>query len=108
MSTRPTRPTGAAGATDSARGHHPNRRQFMQGAVSGAAGAALALAAPTIIPSSALGDDKRPAASERLGLGFIGVGKQCLGHVKHYLGKPEVQVLAVCDVDTTRRENAKS
>src|SRR5438270_298457 len=90
---------------DAARVAFPNRRQFMKGAASGVA---VALGAPTILPSSALGDDKRPAASGRLGLGFIGVGKQALGHLKSYLGKPEVQVLAVCDVDTTRRENAKA
>ena len=41
--------------------------------LSSAAGAALAVAAPTIIPSSALGNDTVAAPSERITLGFIGM-----------------------------------
>jgi hypothetical protein len=44
---------------------------------------------------------------ERLTLGFIGNGKMNSGHLNNFLGRKEVQVVAVCDVDTTRRENAK-
>jgi predicted dehydrogenase len=29
------------------------------------------------------------------------------GHLNNFLGRSEVQVVAVCDVDTSRRENAK-
>ena len=29
------------------------------------------------------------------------------GHLGHFLGSGDVQVLAVCDVDTNRRNNAK-
>src|SRR5262249_14737119 len=76
------------------------RRAFMQGA-------AAAAVLPTIITSSALGDDKKDAASERLGIGFIGMGTMNRGHLGHFLGQKDVQVLAGCDVDTTRREAAK-
>lgn len=76
------------------------RRAFVQGA-------AAAAVLPTIITSSALGDDKKDAASERLGIGFIGMGTMNRGHLGHFLGQKDVQVLAVCDVDTTRREAAK-
>jgi predicted dehydrogenase len=79
----------------------PSRRQFVQGA------AAAVFGAPLIVSSSALGDDKKPAASERIGLGFIGMGTMNRGHLGHFLGQSDVQVLAVCDVDTTRREDAK-
>ncbi len=65
------------------------------------------IAAPLIVARSALGDDKKDAASERLRIGFIGVGTQNRGHVGYFLGQKDVQVLAVCDVDTKRRENAK-
>jgi predicted dehydrogenase len=68
---------------------------------------AAAVALPTIIARSALGDDKKDAASERLGLGFIGMGTMNRGHLGHFLSQKEVQVLAVCDVDTNRREAAK-
>ena len=76
------------------------RRQFVQGA------AALA-AAPLIVPASALGDEKKPPPSDRLTLGFIGMGTQNGGHLHHFLGQKDVQVVAVCDVDTTRREHAQ-
>src|SRR5262245_46357973 len=76
------------------------RRQFAQAA-------AVAAAAPLIIPRSALGDDKKAAASERLTLGFIGMGTMNRGHLNFFLGQKDCHVLAVCDVDTTRRENAK-
>ncbi len=76
------------------------RRQFVGGA------AALA-AAPLIVPSTALGDKDKAAASDRLALGFIGMGTMNRGHLGHFLGQKDVQVLAVCDVDTTRRDHAK-
>ena len=78
-----------------------SRRRFLQGT------AAVAAGLPAFASSFALGDEKKVGANDRLGLGFIGVGKQNRGHLDHFLGQKEVQVLAVCDVDTTRRENAK-
>jgi predicted dehydrogenase len=70
--------------------------------------AVAAAAAPILVPLSALGDETKTAASERITLGFIGVGTQNRGHLRYFLGEKDVQVLAVCDVDTTRRENAKA
>ena len=79
---------------------HVSRRQFL-------GGAATLAAAPLLVPAAALGQEKKPAPSERLTLGFIGLGIQNRGHLGHFLGQKDVQVLAVCDVDTTRREDAK-
>jgi predicted dehydrogenase len=76
-----------------------NRRDFVK--------ASIVAGVPLIVPRSALGDDKKAAASERLNIGFIGMGTMNRGHLGHFLGQNEVQVVAVCDVDTTRRENAK-
>jgi ornithine cyclodeaminase/alanine dehydrogenase-like protein (mu-crystallin family) len=76
------------------------RRDFV-----GAAAATAAL--PLIVPAAALGDTKNAAASDRLTLGFIGVGTQARYHLGHFLGTSDVQVLAVCDVDTHRAESAK-
>jgi predicted dehydrogenase len=45
--------------------------------------------------------------SERITLGFIGVGMMGRGHVRVCTGYPEAQILAVCDVDQWRRKNAK-
>lgn len=67
--------------------------------------AAASVAAPFILPSRVWSAETAP--SERLTLGFIGVGKMNSGHLNSFLGRKEVQIVAVCDVDTNRRENAK-
>jgi predicted dehydrogenase len=77
------------------------RRGFLKGT------AAAAVAAPMVVPGSVFGNQQQDAPSERITLGFIGVGKMNRGHLGGFLGDRDVQVLAVCDVDTTRRENAK-
>jgi predicted dehydrogenase len=77
------------------------RRDFVKGAAAAAAGL------PLLLPGPSRGDEKKPAAGDRLTLGFIGVGKQNSGHLGHFLGQKDVQVLAVCDVDTTRRDHAR-
>ena len=84
-----------------------SRRDLIKTGAAASAVAAMsgAIAAPTIIPSSALGDEKKAAPSERLNIGFIGLGKQNSGHLGAMVGKRDVQVLAICDVDTTRREH---
>jgi predicted dehydrogenase len=81
---------------------HMSRRGFLKGS------AALAVAAPYVIPASALGADDRPAPSNRINMGFVGVGGQGSGDMNGFLGFKEVQGLAVCDVDTKARENAKN
>ncbi len=80
-----------------------SRRNFVRGS---AAGAALAVAAPTIISPFALGNDKVAAPSNRITLGFIGIGKQASGHLGALTGKSDTQTLAVCDIHKLRREAA--
>ena len=67
---------------------------------------ALAALAPSVISRTALGLGAATAPSDRITLGFIGIGCMGQGHLAHLLTYPDVQVLAVCDVDTWRRENA--
>ncbi len=74
------------------------RRRFL------AASAAAAVAAPTILSSRAWGAE---APSERINLGFIGVGTMGRGHLGRFLGTADVQVLAVCDVVRERTEDAR-
>jgi predicted dehydrogenase len=86
------------------------RRGFLKGA-------AAFLAAPYVIPSTALGDEGRLAPSERIGMGFIGVGGQGGGHLLGgawtyvpggYTARGDVQVLAISDIWRDRRENARN
>ncbi len=80
------------------------RRRFLR-QTAGALGAALT--APAIVPASALGRNGTLSPSERITMGFIGVGTQGGGHLLGgawtyvaggYAGRKDVQVLAVCDV----------
>ena len=68
---------------------------------------ALVSLAPWVVSRSALGLGKTTAPSERINLGFIGIGCMGQGHLAHLLTYDDVQVMAVCDVDTWRRENAQ-
>jgi predicted dehydrogenase len=78
-----------------------SRRRFVQAA-------STALAMPLIVSSRALGDPTSSPASERISIATIGNGKMMYGsHLPHFLKMPEVQVVAVCDVDTNRREAAR-
>ena len=54
---------------------------------------------PLIIPASALGRGQRPAPSERINMGFIGMGSMGMHNLRGFIEKPDVQVVAVCDVN---------
>ena len=77
------------------------RRALLKGA------GAIALA-PYVVPSLALGGEGAAAPSNRIALGFIGIGAMGQGHVRCCLDLPEAQIVAVCDVDRWRREHAKA
>ncbi len=66
-----------------------------------------AATAPLFIPASVLGRGGQKPPSERITVGIIGVGFQARGHLNLLIRHPDTKVLAVCDVDTNRRENAK-
>jgi predicted dehydrogenase len=61
--------------------------------------------APFILPGRLWAAER--AANEKIGLAFIGTGTQGRGLMGGFLRHKEVQVLAVCDVDRTRREDTK-
>ncbi len=85
---------------------HPgkSRRTFLKSA----GAAAMAPWAFQIIPASALGADGATPPSNRIALGLIGVGMVGQGHLRGFLHEAEAQVVAVCDVDRWRRENAQA
>ncbi|MCP4644584.1 MAG: Gfo/Idh/MocA family oxidoreductase [bacterium] len=68
--------------------------------------AATAVAAPYIVPASALGLDGTVAPSNRTVIGCIGLGGMGTGNMRNFLGFKEVQVVAVCDVDKAHRDRA--
>jgi hypothetical protein len=91
-----------------------SRRCFL-GRTSVALGAALA--APSLIPASVLGRGGVTPPSERVQMGFIGLGGQGSGHLLGgawtyvpggYIARGDVQVMAVCDVRQERRDSTRS
>ncbi len=68
-----------------------SRRRFLQGAATAATF--------TIVPRHVLGGAGRVAPSEKITLAAIGTGGQGLQNVQAFLEFPEVQVVAVCDVN---------
>ncbi len=58
----------------------------------------------THIPASALGKDGHVAPSNRITVAQIGLGRMGGGHTRFLAHEPSVEMLAVCDVDQTRRE----
>lgn len=52
-----------------------------------------------VLSSTVLGDDNKVAPSERVTMGFIGVGGQGSGNLGTFLADPRVEVVAICDVD---------
>jgi len=73
-----------------------SRRDFLKRT---AIAAGVVAGFPTIIPASALGRNGRPAPSNRLNMACIGLGTQGMPDMRSFLGKPEVQMIAVCDVN---------
>jgi len=74
------------------------RRSFLKQA------AIAAAASPFILPTRLWSADTKP--SSRLTMGFIGMGTQSRGLLSGFLSS-QTTVLAVCDVDTNRRNDAK-
>jgi len=74
-----------------------SRRSFLK---------AAALSSAPLILSSRIWSAET-AANDKLQIGVIGTGKQGRDLMGGFLRREQVKVMAVCDVDTTRREDAK-
>ena len=80
--------------------YRPTRRQFLLGTCA-------AVATPYVITSTALGGEGRPPASERIVMGGIGLGSRGQNNLDSFLGRGDVQYVAVCDVHKNVREAKK-
>lgn len=84
--------------------HRQPRRTVLRASAAAVAGFA---AAPYVITSKALGDATTPPASDRIVIGGIGIGGQGSSDQNAFLGRPDVQYVAVCDARQRLREQAK-
>ncbi|MCL1921641.1 MAG: Gfo/Idh/MocA family oxidoreductase [Kiritimatiellaeota bacterium] len=74
-----------------------NRRMFLKGAT--------CASAPFILPSHIWAAETGP--NDRIVMGCIGMGTQLRGLMNGFIHQDGVQVVAVCDVNTTLREDAQ-
>src|SRR5437868_10074934 len=81
----------SADPTDASPPSSLSRREFMAG---GAAASAF-----TIVPRHVLGGPGHVAPSEKITLACIGFGTQAIREIGGILARPEVQIVAVCDVE---------
>lgn len=77
-----------------------SRRQFL--------GAAAAVAAPTIVPSSVFGKPGRPAPGDKINMALIGCGGQGNYDLSRHMDLEDVQVTALCDVDADKLNGMKA
>ena len=80
------------------------RRTFIKKAVAGGLGL---VAAPYIIPASAMGRNGSVAPSDRILVAVIGAGSQGMGNARWFMQNTDVQMVAACDVDKKHNDRAK-
>lgn len=81
-----------------------SRRGFLKATALSTAAASMG---PAIAPATILGRAGAVPPSDRITLGFIGLGKMMPTHIGHFIGMPECQAVAVCDVEGIRLERTK-
>jgi predicted dehydrogenase len=67
----------------------------------------LVLTLPTIIPSALYSQNNLTTPSNRIVMAVIGTGVMGTSNLRGFLGKKEVQIIAVCDVDLRHAMEAK-
>ena len=83
----------------------PSRRTFLAATAQAVGAAAL----PTIVSAKALGlEAAAAAAGERLTLGVIGFGPRCKYVLAEMLKFPDVQCVAIADVQAVQRDAGKA
>jgi predicted dehydrogenase len=86
-------------------GNKTKRRDFLKKSMASVAGT---VAIPMIVPSSVLGLNGKVSPSNKVNMGFIGVGGMGSGHVQRFLEYGDVHVRGICDVREEHRLRAKS
>lgn len=80
--------------------NNPTRRTFLKAT-------GVAIGAPYVITSAALGNSDRPAASDRIVMGGIGIGNMGRGDMGAFLGRRDVQYIGLSDVRAEVRNRSK-
>ncbi|UCF39354.1 MAG: Gfo/Idh/MocA family oxidoreductase [Acidobacteriota bacterium] len=81
-----------------------SRRHFLRTS----AAAVTAVSAPAIVPSHALGRGGAMTPGDKISLGVIGIGSRCRYVLKSMLNQPDIQCVAIADVQASRRDQGKA
>lgn len=98
-----SQPTRNSGASHNS-GLGKTRREFLGTSLATTAAVSL----PWIVPASVLGQNGAVAPSEKVTLGVIGIGPRCTYDLKAMLKLPDVQCVAIADVQASRRDAGKA
>jgi predicted dehydrogenase len=83
-----------------------SRRRFLATAARGVVGSSVVAGFPSIVPASVLG---QAAPGNRINIGAIGAGRISRGHDMPGVWKyDQARIIAVCDLDSKRAEEAKT
>ena len=80
-----------------------SRRQFLSRTLTAAA---VGVACPSFVPSGVLAAEGRPGANDRIGVGFIGIGRQASDLLRNLLTLKDARFVAVADVNLKRAQAA--
>ena len=80
------------------------RRELLKSAAQ--AGAVLAV--PTIVPAAVLGKNGAVPPSEKIVCGGIGIRGRGMGDLQWIMGNPDVQFVAICDLQKKQRLAVKN
>jgi len=80
------------------------RRQFVKNTITGALGL---MTVPMIVPAKVVPGKGRTLPNDRINLGFIGVGRMGMNHLKAFLEYDDVRIIAIGDVKKWHCDEAK-
>ena len=83
-----------------------NRREFLETSGRAALGVGLGALVADALATPAYAQDNAVSANEKIVMGAIGCGGMGSGLINEFMGHPDVEMVAVCDVDSRHLDGA--
>ena len=83
-----------------------NRREFLESSGKAALGVGLGVAVADALATPTYAQEKPVPPSEKILVGCIGMGGMGMGDMNGFMGQNDVEVVAVCDVDSNNLDRA--
>src|SRR5688572_19939632 len=94
------RPAGTYTSQEVAPMKDMTRREFLETGGKAAVGVGLGVAAAGALAAPARAQARRAGANDKIVMGLIGCGGQGRSVMSQHMGHPDVEFVAVCDVDS--------